>query len=69
MLAVARRLSEIGSGAKLVLQIHDELLLDVPADEVDAVRKIVRHEMSEAWPLAVPLAVDVGVGRTWAEAH
>ena len=51
-----------------MLQIHDELLLEVPETEVSAVRELVRAEMCGAYPLDPPLAVDVGVGDDWNEA-
>ncbi len=54
---------------RMILQVHDELLFEVYADEVDEVSKIVRKEMEGAWKLNVPLRVDVGVGNNWAEAH
>ena len=68
MVAIARRLRDEGRGARLVLQVHDELLLEVPETEVSAVRDLVREEMIGAYPLDPPLAVDVGVGDDWSEA-
>ncbi len=68
MIAVHSRLREDGRGARLVLQVHDELLLEVPDAEVSAVRELVRAEMCGAYDLDPPLAVDVGVGENWAEA-
>jgi DNA polymerase-1 len=68
MIRIHRRLREEGRGARLVLQIHDELLLEVPETEVSAVRELVRAEMCGAYPLDPPLAVDVGVGDDWNEA-
>jgi DNA polymerase-1 len=68
MVAVHRRLRDEGRGARLVLQVHDELLLDVPEVEVSAVKALVRDEMCNAFPLDPPLAVDVGVGDDWNEA-
>jgi DNA polymerase-1 len=68
MVAIHRRLREEGRGARLVLQVHDELLLEVPETELTAVRELVREEMVGAYPLDPPLAVDVGVGDDWAEA-
>jgi DNA polymerase-1 len=68
MVAVHRRLREEGRGARLVLQVHDELLLEVPEVETSAVRDLVRGEMCSAYPLDPPLAVDVGVGDDWNEA-
>lgn len=55
--------------SRLVLQVHDELVLDVLRSEVDEVRGIVVARMSDALPLAVPLRVDVGFGANWLEAH
>jgi DNA polymerase-1 len=68
MVSIHRRLREEGRGARLVLQVHDELLLEVPDPELSAVRELVREEMVGAYPLDPPLAVDVGVGDDWAEA-
>ncbi|HEX9733885.1 MAG TPA: DNA polymerase I [Thermoanaerobaculia bacterium] len=69
MIAIARRLAEGGFETRMVLQIHDELVFEAPVAEVDAVVELVRREMVEVYPLTVPLAVDVGVGDTWGEAH
>ncbi|MDQ3822304.1 MAG: DNA polymerase I [Actinomycetota bacterium] len=68
MVAIHRRLREEGRRARLVLQVHDELLLEVPDVEVSAVKELVREEMCGAYPLDPPLAVDVGVGDDWNEA-
>jgi len=68
MVAIHRRLRDEGRSARMVLQVHDELLLEVPETEITAVRDVVREEMCGAYPLDPPLAVDVGVGDDWAEA-
>jgi DNA polymerase-1 len=68
MLRVHRRLRDEGRAARLVLQIHDELLLEVPDVEVPAVKQLVREEMINAFPLEPALAADVGVGRDWLSA-
>src|SRR5262249_10794342 len=68
MIRIHRRLREEGRAARLVLQVHDELLLDVPDKEATAVKELVRAEMCGAFALDPPLAVDVGVGENWAEA-
>jgi DNA polymerase I len=68
MLRVHRRLREEGRSARLVLQIHDELLLEAPEVEVPAIRQLVREEMIDAFPLEPALGVDVGVGRDWLSA-
>ena len=68
MINIHQRLRDEGRGARLVLQVHDELLLEVPAAEVKDVKDLVRQEMVNAYDLDPPLAVDVGVGDNWAEA-
>jgi DNA polymerase-1 len=65
MIRVERRLREAGFGARLLLQVHDELLLEVPRDEVDRLVPILRETMERALPLDVPLVVDVKVGDDW----
>ena len=68
MVAIHRRLRVEGRAARLVLQVHDELLLEVPEVELSAVKELVREEMCAAYPLDPPLAVDIGVGDDWNEA-
>jgi DNA polymerase-1 len=65
MIRVADRLAEGGFGAKLLLTVHDELLLEVPKDEVDRLIPVLRETMEGALPLDVPLTVDVKVGTDW----
>lgn len=52
---------------RMLLQVHDELVLEVPGDEVEAVTELVKHEMEHAASLSVPLIVDVGTGMNWVE--
>jgi DNA polymerase-1 len=68
MIGIHRRLRDEGRGAHLVLQVHDELLLEVPEAEIGPVRELVREEMCGAYPLDPPLAVEIGVGDDWSEA-
>ena len=68
MLNVHRRLREEGMASRLLLQVHDELVLEVAPDEAEALEALVRKEMGEAYQLDVPLDVSVGLGRTWDEA-
>ena len=68
MVRVAARLREEGLAAKLVLQIHDELDLEVPVAEVEAVSELVRTTMEGVAELKVPLIAEVSVGANWAEA-
>ncbi|KAB0484355.1 MULTISPECIES: DNA polymerase I [Pseudomonas] len=69
MVAVDNWLSASGLDARVILQVHDELVLEVREDLVDQVRDEVRVHMSEAAKLDVPLVVEVGVGNNWDEAH
>ncbi|MFD1826652.1 MULTISPECIES: DNA polymerase I [Mumia] len=68
MLGVDRALREADLRSRMLLQVHDELVLEVAADEKDAVEQIVRDEMARAADLKVPLDVSVGIGRSWHEA-
>ena len=69
MLRVDRALREGGFRAKLLLQVHDELLLEVPPEEVAAVEELLRREMEGAVSLSVPLRVGIEAGATWGELH
>jgi DNA polymerase-1 len=68
MVRIAARIRDEHRPSRMLLQIHDELLLEVPAAAVQAEREMVVAEMSGAIKLSVPLKVDVGVGRNWMEA-
>ncbi len=67
MRGVARALQEGGFQARLLLQVHDELLLEVPRAEIDVVKDRVREAMENVYPLSVPLSVDQKVGCDWRE--
>lgn len=67
MINVAKRLNEGDFKAKLVLQVHDELIIDCPKNEVEIVSRLLQYEMENAVKLRVPLTVEVGVGETWFE--
>ena len=69
MVHVHRRLEKEGLQTKMVLQVHDELVFDVPEMELATVEALVRQEMEHAIPLSVPLVVDIGTGNNWREAH
>src|SRR5690606_10841234 len=55
--------------AKMLLQVHDELLVEAPEEEAEDVGRLMRQIMEEALALEVPLKVDVGIGANWAEVH
>jgi DNA polymerase-1 len=67
MVRTYRRLSEGGFLARLILQVHDELIFEAPRDELTALAAVVTEEMEHAVELAVPLVVEVKAGRNWAE--
>lgn len=54
---------------KMLLQVHDELIFDVPKNELDFVKPLIKKTMEEAYQFAVPLVVDLGIGKNWLEAH
>jgi DNA polymerase-1 len=54
---------------RMLLQVHDELVFEVPIDEVERVTNMVIREMAEALPLAIPVEVTTGTGSNWLEAH
>jgi len=67
MLEVQRALDEHPGQARMLLQVHDELLFEVPEDDVDSVRAVVVERMESAMELDVPLVADWGVGPNWYE--
>ncbi len=67
MIRLGRRLGAEYPESRMLLQVHDELVFEVPDREVDLVRDLVRHEMEHAAELSVPLVVDIGFGRDWLE--
>ena len=69
MVKVDRAIKAERLRAKMVLQIHDELVFDTPLDEVERLKEIVRREMTTALDFGVPLEVGIGVGRDWLSAH
>jgi len=68
MIGVDRALTDAGATSRVLLQVHDELVLEIAAGERDDVEKLVRHEMGHAAELDVPLDVNVGVGHSWHDA-
>jgi DNA polymerase-1 len=69
MVRLPHALRDAGLKARMLLQVHDELVFEVPEAEVEATSGLVRRVMEDAASLSVPLAVEVGHGRSWAEAH
>jgi DNA polymerase-1 len=69
MLRLEERLGHGEYGTGMILQVHDELVFEVPEARQDEVCRVVRDEMEHAWKLNVPLVAETGVGRSWGEAH
>ncbi|MGH7799923.1 MAG: DNA polymerase I [Thermodesulfobacteriota bacterium] len=55
--------------SRMILQVHDELLFEIHESEIDELSRIIKKEMEKAWQLRVPLRVDIGIAKNWAEAH
>ncbi len=69
MIDLEHKLADSGLAAQLLLQVHDELVLEAPRSEIDRLRPMVKSCMQDAAVLDVPLAVETGVGKNWLEAH
>ena len=68
MIRIHHALAERGMRARMLLQVHDELVFEAPPEETDALSKLVRHEMESVIALRVPLVAEVGVGPNWRDA-
>ena len=66
---LAQKLKETGLDARLILQVHDELLIEVRRDQAEKAKALLREEMEKAAALSVPLEAEVGVGENWYECH
>ena len=69
MIDIDRALSEGGFKTKMLLQVHDELLFEVPEEEIEPIKVLIKEKMESAVKTKVPLIVEVGVGNNWLEAH
>ena len=69
MVNVSRRLEDEKLRARLILQVHDELIVECPQEEAEQVRKLLEQEMENAVQLSVPLIAEAHIGHSWAEAH
>ena len=69
MINIHRRMEKENWQSKMLLQVHDELVFDVPKTEVETLSAMVKEEMENAFSLEVPLLVEVGIGENWLEAH
>ena len=69
MINIHRRMEKENWQSKMLLQVHDELVFDVPKSEIETLSAMVKEEMENAFSLEVPLLVEVGIGENWLEAH
>lgn len=69
MINIHKRLINEGWKSKMLLQVHDELVFDVHNSETELIKPMIKHEMENAFPLDVPLVVEMGTGQNWLEAH
>ena len=69
MIAIQNRLENENWKSKMLLQVHDELVFDVPKEEINTLQEMVKKEMENAFEINVPLIVDIGIGNNWLEAH
>jgi len=69
MIRIFDQLNENQLNTKMLLQVHDELVFEVPKNELETVSQLIKREMESAYKLEVPLSVDLGVGNNWMEAH
>jgi DNA polymerase-1 len=69
MIRVDNRLRAEGLAARLVLQVHDELIVECPESEAERVRDLLKKEMEGVAALSVPLLAEANIGKTWADSH
>jgi DNA polymerase-1 len=69
MVEVVQALEDQGLSARMILQVHDELVFEVSEAEVGQLESLVRDRMESVYALEVPLVVEVGLGSNWREAH
>ncbi|MFB0521993.1 MAG: DNA polymerase, partial [Desulfatiglandales bacterium] len=69
MIHIAERLKKKRLRTKMLLQVHDELVFEVPQEELDSAARLVKEEMEGVYPLHIPLKVDINWGKNWGEAH
>ncbi|PBJ13358.1 DNA polymerase I [Flavobacterium sp. ACN6] len=69
MINIHKKLTEENWKSKMLLQVHDELVFDVHNDELEKIQPMIKHEMENAFKMAVPLDVELGLGKDWLEAH
>ena len=69
MVSIDQKITEMKLSTKMILQVHDELIFEVPSEERDAIKSFVPEMMENAFKLKIPLKVSFGEGKDWREAH
>ena len=69
MINIHKKLTSENWKSKMLLQVHDELVFDVHNSELEKIQPMIKHEMENAFKMAVPLDVEIGLGKNWLEAH
>ncbi len=69
MIAIHKKLMNDNWKSKMLLQVHDELVFDVHLSEIEKIQPMIKYEMENAFQLAVPLEIELGIGKNWLEAH
>lgn len=69
MLGIQKEIEEKGLSGKMIMQVHDELVFDVPENEVSIFKEIIQTKMTGAIKTEIPLVVEIGQGKNWLEAH
>ena len=69
MIHVHKAIKDMGLNARMILQVHDELILEAHENAADEAANVLKQKMEQVYRLAVPLVVDVAIGKNWAEAH
>jgi len=67
MVGISNKLQVTGNKTKMILQVHDELVFEIPEDELKQVAPIIKQIMETAFPLSVPLVVELKVGKNWGQ--
>ena len=69
MIGIQTKINDAKLRSKMLLQVHDELIFEVPKNEIPQMKEIIKFEMENAFPLSVPLSVEIGEGENWLNAH
>ena len=69
MINIHKKLISENWKSKMLLQVHDELVFDVHNSEIEKIQPMIKYEMENAFKMAVPLEVEIGIGDNWLEAH